>query len=310
MNFFNVNIGYIYFTALLLINIFSFFIMHRDKVNSVNRKDNYRIPEGLMFFLVSIFGGLGIYTGMFIFRHKTRKWYFQIGVPSFKEKIIDDKKSFINDNSLFVQNIVSHIENPTPHIKITACITERTDFAIVDTINQITLNENYNPKVFWLLLNSRLVNWYVYRFILGKAIRTIHFDNSLTARIPISQNIENNQKRLIEKADIMLELNKKFHEQSSRFLQRMIDNYELEKPNKKLKKFWELDFGDFVREMRKKGATVALSTQDELQDYFEKNKSELLELDTQIKSTDAEIDTMVYELYGLNDEEIKIIENS
>jgi len=62
--------------------------------------------------------------------------------------------------------------------------------------------------------------------------------------------------------------------------------------------------------MRKKGATVALSKQDELQDYFEKNKSELLELDAEIKKTDNEIDTMVYHLYGLNDEKIDIIENS
>ena len=62
--------------------------------------------------------------------------------------------------------------------------------------------------------------------------------------------------------------------------------------------------------MRKKGATVALSKQDELQDYFEKNKSELLDLDAEIKKTDNEIDTMVYHLYGLNDEKIDIIENS
>jgi hypothetical protein len=33
-------------------------------------------------------------------------------------------------------------------------------------------------------------------------------------------------------------------------------------------------------------------------------------LKQQIETTDKEIDTMVYELYGLSEEEIKIVENS
>jgi type I restriction-modification system DNA methylase subunit len=227
-----------------------------------------------------------------------------------KEVIIHDEKSFVRNNSIFVQNIVSHIENPKPHIKITACLPEEKDVVIVDTINQITFNTEYSAKIFWLLLNSMFINWYVYRFILGKAIRTIHFDNAITSRIPIRKISKSDQQPFIEKADIMLVLNKQFHEQSSRFIGRMMDNYGLEKANKKLEKFWELDFGNFVSEMRKKSANVPLSTQDELQDYFEKNKSELLELDNRIKKTDRDIDAMVYELYRLNDDEIKIIENS
>jgi uncharacterized membrane protein YsdA (DUF1294 family) len=40
-----------------------------------------RISEGMLFFLAAAFGALGVYLGMFLFRHKTRKWYFQIGIP-------------------------------------------------------------------------------------------------------------------------------------------------------------------------------------------------------------------------------------
>lgn len=51
-----------------------------DKIKSENGRSE-RISEGLLFFVASAFGSLGIYVGMFFFRHKTRKWYFLIGIP-------------------------------------------------------------------------------------------------------------------------------------------------------------------------------------------------------------------------------------
>ncbi len=58
----------------------SYVVMLVDKIKSQN--DGYkRISEGMMFFLAAIFGSIGIYAGMFSFRHKTRKWYFLIGIP-------------------------------------------------------------------------------------------------------------------------------------------------------------------------------------------------------------------------------------
>jgi uncharacterized membrane protein YsdA (DUF1294 family) len=51
-----------------------------DKIQS--RKNNTeRISEGLLFFLATIFGSVGVYAGMLVFRHKTKKWYFIIGIP-------------------------------------------------------------------------------------------------------------------------------------------------------------------------------------------------------------------------------------
>jgi len=55
--------------------------MMRDKRLSLRRDNSERIPEGLLFFMATILGSVGIYLGMFLFRHKTRKWYFVIGIP-------------------------------------------------------------------------------------------------------------------------------------------------------------------------------------------------------------------------------------
>ncbi len=43
-------------------------------------------------------------------------------------------------------------------------------------------------------------------------------------------------------------------------------------------------------------------------ELFEDNKKRALELKAEIDKTDKEIDQMVYELYGLTEEEIKIVE--
>jgi len=71
---------YVILIPFLIINLASFLLMLFDKVRST-RPGAERISEGMMFFLAAIFGASGVYLGMFAFRHKTRKWYFLIGIP-------------------------------------------------------------------------------------------------------------------------------------------------------------------------------------------------------------------------------------
>jgi uncharacterized membrane protein YsdA (DUF1294 family) len=65
----------------LTINITSFAIMAYDKRKSVHNHSTKRTPEGYLFFLASVFGAIGVYLAMLAFRHKTKRWYFQIGIP-------------------------------------------------------------------------------------------------------------------------------------------------------------------------------------------------------------------------------------
>ena len=44
--------------------------------------------------------------------------------------------------------------------------------------------------------------------------------------------------------------------------------------------------------------------------YFNEQKQKVEKLKSEIKQTDKEIDQMVYELYGLTQEEIEIVENA
>jgi uncharacterized membrane protein YsdA (DUF1294 family) len=63
------------------INLFAFFMMARDKRKSIRGNGQKRTPEGIIFFFAAAFGSIGVYLGMLSFRHKTKKWYFQIAIP-------------------------------------------------------------------------------------------------------------------------------------------------------------------------------------------------------------------------------------
>lgn len=65
---------------LLIINVIGFLVMGIDKKRA--KMMEWRIPEKT-FFLITLFGGgIGTITGMYTFRHKTRKKYFTIGLPT------------------------------------------------------------------------------------------------------------------------------------------------------------------------------------------------------------------------------------
>ena len=67
-------------TYVITINLIAFFLMGLDKWKA--RKRAWRIPE-VTLFLFSIFGGsIGSILGMFLFHHKTRHWYFVVGLPA------------------------------------------------------------------------------------------------------------------------------------------------------------------------------------------------------------------------------------
>jgi hypothetical protein len=53
-----------------------------------------------------------------------------------------------------------------------------------------------------------------------------------------------------------------------------------------------------------------MSEEAEREDYFMQESKKALELKAKIDATDKARDKMVYELYGLNEKEIAIVENS
>ena len=89
-----------------------------------------------------------------------------------------------------------------------------------------------------------------------------------------------------------------------------LNNFTINSISRKVDAFYQSDFKNFLSELKKQKITLSLSDQSEWKDFFETKKSEINQLQSEIEKTDKEIDQMVYELYGLNDEEIIIVEGA
>lgn len=64
---------------LLVINIVGLTVMAVDKKRAAHNE--WRIPERTLFLVAILGGALGTTLGMFLFRHKTKHWYFRVGFP-------------------------------------------------------------------------------------------------------------------------------------------------------------------------------------------------------------------------------------
>ena len=65
---------------LAVINVIGFLSMGIDKAKA--KKGAWRVPEKTLFLFPLLGGGLGSWIGMYVFRHKTKHWYFVIGIPA------------------------------------------------------------------------------------------------------------------------------------------------------------------------------------------------------------------------------------
>jgi len=64
----------------LLLNLISLFLMASDKRKA--KKGHWRIAEKTLFGFALFGGSIGIFLGMHLFHHKTRKPLFRFGIPA------------------------------------------------------------------------------------------------------------------------------------------------------------------------------------------------------------------------------------
>ena len=193
--------------------------------------------------------------------------------------------------------------------KLFACYTEEEFYNTPSLINVINEKDILELKYILTIVNSKLLGWYhnktspkankgLFPKILVNDVRNLPLVN-----IPLEK-----QQPFIEKADKMLFLNKELQDLSQKFQRMLLRKFDLEKLSTKLQEWYLLDFSDFIKELKRLKVKLSLSQESEWEEYFLEEKSKAIAVDSEIKNTDKEIDSMVYRLYDLTDEEIKIIE--
>ncbi|MCM4161726.1 restriction endonuclease subunit M [Antarcticibacterium flavum] len=180
------------------------------------------------------------------------------------------------------------------------------------------LNLNYLLALF----NSRLFD-YVYKAKcpqVGKIFAEVK--PSIIKSMPIFDgNTDNFSTAKVEK---LLFEQEKLNKLIQNLLNFFTRRYNIYKTTRKLQSWYDLEFGEFIKELNKaikagnkvrakKGLSPIpeLTKKDEFEwmELFEENKKKAVELQREIEKTDAEIDKVVYELYGLTEEEIEIVES-
>lgn len=64
---------------LVVMNVLGVAVMWSDKRRA--RLHRWRIPEKVLFGVSLLGGSAGTWSGMYLFRHKTKHWYFVVGMP-------------------------------------------------------------------------------------------------------------------------------------------------------------------------------------------------------------------------------------
>ncbi|MHB9298472.1 Eco57I restriction-modification methylase domain-containing protein [Fusobacterium polymorphum] len=189
------------------------------------------------------------------------------------------------------------------------CMLDDKQYFTLDTVhNGILKNNNFNIKYILALLNSSFTK-FIYENLINEngkifaQVKIIYINE-----LPIINISLEKQQTFIEKVDKMLSLNKELQDLSQKFQRMVLRNFKLDKLSAKLQEWYLLDFSDFIEELKKLKVKLSLPQESEWQEFFLIEKSKAVIIDSEIKSTDKEIDSMVYKLYELTDEEIKIVE--
>ena len=245
-----------------------------------------------------------------------------------------DYKSYLNENDVFRYS--PNILETSPKL-----IYRQTSSKLIGTldyekyycdktIHVIINREGGNLDMSYVLgiFNSRLLN-YMYSLLTEESGRSFAQVKTVNIKkLPFKIASFDCQKSIVKLVDIVLKSGLKFSELVNKLERYLQSQLSLEKLPNKLQNWYELEFGDFIKELnkviKKRNTEVAtattmghvplakLSKMDEMEwmEVFETKKAEVQTLKTEIDKTDKEINTMVYELYGLNEEEIRIVENN
>jgi type I restriction-modification system DNA methylase subunit len=173
------------------------------------------------------------------------------------------------------------------------------------------IDNNYSPLYLLAILNSSLIQFY-YRS--KYSANTNVFPKIRIAQvrdIPIRKRSGDDQRPFITKADTMLSKNKELHKFKADFLELLKSELSPPKISRKLENWPALDWEGFKKELTKcKAKGLSLKERKEWQAYFAEQKQKAAEIKAIINKTDREIDRMVYELYGLTQEEIQVVEST
>ena len=168
-------------------------------------------------------------------------------------------------------------------------------------------NEENHIYAILAQLNSKLFNYYHKAKTLGENKAFAQFSGEYIESFPCKVPLDNDNKFKILSNSITSQYND-LDLLTGKFQRMLQRKFELEDLPGKLQNWYLLSYKEFIAELGKKKIKLTLAQEAEWEDYFNTEKAKALEIKNQIDSTEKEIDRMVYALYELTEEEVKIVE--
>lgn len=175
--------------------------------------------------------------------------------------------------------------------------------------NIVNIDKNFDDFYILSILNSKLMKKYWLSKYNDNKDLFPKIKGYQLKELPIKKISLEAQQPFIKKADKMLFLNKNLQELSQKFQRLLTRKFELEKLSTKLQDWYLLDFSEFTKELKKAKIKLSLKEEMEWEEIFLEKKGEAEKVKNEIEMTDKEIDRMVYELYGLSEEEVRVVES-
>ena len=179
-----------------------------------------------------------------------------------------------------------------------------------DLYNLKVSNDRFDIKYLLAIINSKLIS---YLKIKGATTAAKDDFGQLTLsdirQIPIKSIEKDNQQLFIDRVEQIINNKDELSALQYQFCALLQSKFEIEKLTTKLQNWHELEFKDFLKEFQKAKIKLSLSEEAEWMPYFNEQKHKAQALKSEIEKVDSEIDQMVYQLYGLTNEEIKIVES-
>jgi len=168
-----------------------------------------------------------------------------------------------------------------------------------DSVSLLFLTAVFNSSL------AKLWIWYNCPELQGgtREIRKVYFEH-----FPVPHANEEQTAMLSQYAIERTQLTANLESLISKFQRTIQRKFNLEDLPGKLQNWYLLTYKEFIAELAKKKVKLSLKEEAEWETYFLEEAKQALELKSEIDKTDKEIDRMVYELYGLTEEEIGIVE--
>jgi hypothetical protein len=163
-----------------------------------------------------------------------------------------------------------------------------------------------SSKTLLCILNSKLIWEFLKSICVVRSGGYIEVKPQYFEQIPIPEL--RNEEQFEQLANAVILATQSNQKVVASFLELVLQKFPIDKPSTKLQNWPDLDFKGFLGELKKAKVKLSLAEEAEWMVYFNEQKAKVQALQADINRIDKEIDALVYELYGLTEEEIRIVE--